>query len=107
MDNRKIEKEAEILAALAQPTRLRILYFLRDGEECVCRITPAMPGDASVTSRHLTKLKEAGILDSRKEGVSVYYWISDSRVFDLLAIADKIGYSINRKIVESAEAVYN
>jgi len=100
MDVRKIEKEAEILAALAQPTRLRILYFLRDGEQCVCRITPAMPGDASVTSRHLTKLKEAGILDSRKEGVSVYYWIAEPKVFVLLEIADEMGYSISRKVVE-------
>ncbi len=101
MNGRKIEKEAEILAALAQPTRLRILYFLRNGEQCVCKITPAMPGDASVTSRHLLKLKEVGILDCRKEGVSVYYWIAEPKVFELLEIADEMGYSISRKVVEA------
>jgi len=107
MDDKRIEKEAEILNALAQPTRLKILYFLRDGEQCVCKITPAMPGDPSVTCRHLLRLKEAGILDSRKEGASVYYWITEPKVFHLLSIIDDICCSISRKIIMSEIGIYN
>lgn len=107
MDLKKLEREAELFAILAQPTRLRILYFLKESEQCVCKITPAMPGDPSVTSRHLTKLKEMGILESRREGVSVYYRIADPKIFSLLEIADKIGLSISRRIVDTELAVLN
>ncbi len=89
-DPRKIELEAGLLSLLGQSTRLRLLYMLRDGELCVCEIHPAMPEDQSVISRHLTKLREMGLLDYRKEGVSVYYRIRDPQVFDLLEMADTI-----------------
>ena len=90
MNNHKIQLEADFLSVLAQPTRLRILYFLRDGERCACEINPSMPEDASVISRHLVKMREAGILDSRKEGVSIYYKIREPRVFRILELVDKV-----------------
>jgi len=87
---KKIKIEAEFLSVLAQPTRLKILYFLRDGEKCACKINPFMQEDASVVSRHLVKMREAGILDSRKEGVSIYYWIKEPSVFQILDFVDDI-----------------
>ena len=90
MNNHKIQLEADFLSVLAQPTRLRILYFLRDGERCACEINPSMPEDASVISRHLVKMREAGILDSRREGVSIYYKIRELRVFLILELADEL-----------------
>ncbi|MBL7190563.1 winged helix-turn-helix transcriptional regulator [bacterium] len=90
MELKKIQYEADLLSALAQPTRLRILYLLREGERCVCEINPSMPEDNSVISRHLSKLRDAGILESRREGVSVYYRIKDDSVFRILEIVDEI-----------------
>jgi len=90
IDPRKFELEAELLSVLAQPTRLKILYFLQDGEKCACEIHPSMTEDASVISRHLVKMREAGILDSRKEGVSIYYWIKEPRIFAILQTTDEI-----------------
>ncbi len=90
MDPKKVQLEAELLSVLAQPTRLKILYFLKDGEKCACEINPRMREDASVISRHLVRMREAGILDSRKEGVSIYYWIKEPRVFGILQAADEI-----------------
>jgi ArsR family transcriptional regulator len=90
VDPKKVELEAGLLSLLAQETRLRILYLLRDGEKCACEISPAMPEDPSVISRHLVKLREAGILDYRKEGVSIYYWIKEPRVFKILEMVDGI-----------------
>jgi len=90
IDSKRLELEARLLALLGQPTRLRLLYFLRDGEKCACEITPVMREDQSVISRHLIKLREMGILDWRKEGVSVYYRISEPRVFRILEMADDI-----------------
>jgi ArsR family transcriptional regulator len=90
VDQKKIEMEADFLTVLAQPTRLKILYFLMEGEKCACEINPMMAEDPSVVSRHLVKMKETGILGFRKEGVSKYYWIKDPRVFDILNLADNI-----------------
>lgn len=90
MDPKKVELEAGFLAVLAQPTRLKILYCLKEGERCGCEINPIMTEDASVVSRHLVKMKEAGLLDSRREGVSIYYWITEPRVFALLETVDEI-----------------
>lgn len=88
IDKDLIDFESQFLKAIAQPTRLKILYFLRDGEKCACKIIPKMKEDQSSISRHLTSLKNAGILESRKEGVSVYYKIKDRRVFSILGLVD-------------------
>ncbi len=85
-----IELESNYLKAIAQPTRLKILYFLRGGERCACEIIPRMKEDQSNISRHLTHMRDAGILESRKEGVSVYYKITDRRVFTLLSLVDEM-----------------
>jgi DNA-binding transcriptional ArsR family regulator len=90
MNQDLIDFESRFLKAIAQPTRLKILYFLKDGEKCACEIIPKMAEDQSSVSRHLNNLKNAGILESRKEGVSVYYKIKDKRVFSILDLVDDI-----------------
>jgi DNA-binding transcriptional ArsR family regulator len=90
VDPNLIELESSYLKALAQPTRLKILYFLKDGEKCQCKIIPFMREDQSNISRHLTHMRDLGILESRKEGVSVYYKIKDRRVFSLLSLVDQM-----------------
>lgn len=90
MNQDMINFESKLLKAIAQPTRLKILYFLKGGEKCACKIIPKMAEDQSSVSRHLTRLKDAGILESRKEGVSVYYKIKDKRVFSILGLVDDI-----------------
>ncbi|MGB8657186.1 MAG: metalloregulator ArsR/SmtB family transcription factor [Candidatus Zixiibacteriota bacterium] len=89
-DENLILVESDFLRALAQPTRLKILYFLKDGEKCACEIIPKMKEDQSNISRHLTLMRDAGLLESRKEGVSVYYKIKDKRVFSLLSLVDEM-----------------
>ena len=89
-DSRLIELESAYLRTIAQPTRLKILYFLKDGEKCQCEIIPQMREDQSNISRHLTHMRDMGILESRREGVSVYYKIKDNRVFRLLSLADQM-----------------
>jgi DNA-binding transcriptional ArsR family regulator len=89
-DENLILVESDFLRVLAQPTRLKILYFLKDGEKCACEIIPKMKEDQSNISRHLTLMRDAGLLESRKEGVSVYYKIKDKRVFSLLSLVDEM-----------------
>jgi len=78
------ENQAQILKALGQPTRLQILDLLKDGERCVCEIFPAIEQEQANVSKHLTILKQSGILESRKEGLRVIYWIKNREVLDLI-----------------------
>jgi DNA-binding transcriptional ArsR family regulator len=78
------ENQAVFLKALGQPTRLQILDLLKNGERCVCEIFPAIDQEQANVSKHLTILKQAGILDSRKEGLRVIYWIKDKEILGLI-----------------------
>jgi DNA-binding transcriptional ArsR family regulator len=102
VDLNLIELESNYLKAIAQPTRLKILYFLKDGEQCQCKIIPKIKEDQSNISRHLTHMRDLGILESRREGVSVYYKIKDKRVFRLLFLVDQM---IKAEIEEKAKRV--
>jgi DNA-binding transcriptional ArsR family regulator len=101
-DEDLIQIESDFLKAIAQPTRLKILYFLKGGERCACEIIPKMKEDQSNISRHLTHMRDMGILESRKEGVSVYYKIKDRRVFTLLSLVDEM---VKADIKEKARKV--
>jgi ArsR family transcriptional regulator len=81
---------ADILKALAQPTRLKILDFLRDGERCVCEIFPAIGEEQSNTSRHLNLMLASGILSRRKEGLKIFYAIKHPEVLTIVDLAEQI-----------------
>jgi ArsR family transcriptional regulator len=70
----KYETRAKVLKALAHPTRLKLVDELAAHEEvCVCDLTEAVGSDMSTVSRHLAQLKNAGIVESEKHGLMVYY----------------------------------
>lgn len=81
---------AEILKALAQPTRLKIIEFLRDGERCVCEIFPAIGEEQSNTSRHLNLMLAAGVLTRRKEGLKIFYAIKHPEILEVVDIVTLI-----------------
>ncbi|MEI7816279.1 MAG: metalloregulator ArsR/SmtB family transcription factor [Desulfuromonadales bacterium] len=81
---------AEILKALGQPTRLKIIELLRDGECCVCEIFPAISEEQSNTSRHLNLMVSSGILSRRKEGVKIFYSVKHSETFAIVDLATRI-----------------
>jgi DNA-binding transcriptional ArsR family regulator len=78
------ENQAAFLKALGQPTRLQILDLLKNGERCVCEIFPAINQEQANVSKHLSILKQTGILDSRKEGLRVIYWIKNKEILGLI-----------------------
>ena len=84
MSDELLDLKANVLKALGQPTRLKILELLRNGERCVCEIFPAIKEEQSNVSRHLALMKAAGILTSRKQGQMVHYRVRDPQVFKLL-----------------------
>jgi ArsR family transcriptional regulator len=69
----RCEARARILKALAHPTRLFIVEELAGGERCVCELQAMIGADMSTVSKHLAKLKGAGVVADEKRGVQVYY----------------------------------
>jgi len=65
--------QAKIIKALAHPTRLFIVDELSRGERCVCELTDLIGVEMPTVSRHLSQLKNAGILEDEKRGAQVFY----------------------------------
>lgn len=93
-----MKNELQILKALADETRLKIVEFLLDGEKCVCEIFPHVKRTQSTTSIQLDVLRKAGILDSRKDGKKVYYFIADDKVCNIFKA---LGFSKAKLIKKS------
>jgi len=75
-NNRRKEEfapAAAILKLLAQENRLKILCILQGGEHCACRIIKHLGLPQNLVSHHLNKLKKAGLIEGRKDGVWIHY----------------------------------
>lgn len=69
----RLSARAAIIKALAHPARLAIVEELQDGEKCVCELQAAVGSDMSTVSKHLTILRQAGLVSSDKRGTMVVY----------------------------------
>ena len=78
----------EVLKALADPTRMRILALLGAGKVCVCHIHTALNVPQPTASRHLAHLKKAGLVDSCKIGLWVHYCLRPLSDPQLQAVVD-------------------
>ncbi len=67
-----------VAGALTDPTRVRVLMVLREGELCVCELCDILRVTQSTLSTHLRVLRDAGMVDSRREGKWAYYRLSAS-----------------------------
>jgi len=68
-----LERLVSIGKALADPNRVRALFACRGRELCVCQITELLGLAPSTVSKHLSILRQAGLLESRKKGRWIYY----------------------------------
>ena len=71
-----VKEIVQVLKALADETRLRVLKVLMQSEFCVCELVDALEVNQSNLSRHLAVLKNAGLVSDRKEGLWVYYTVA-------------------------------
>jgi DNA-binding transcriptional ArsR family regulator len=72
-----VENLVEILKALSDESRLRILGALAEGERCVCQIVALIDLAPSTISRHLAILRAAGLIRCRKSGRWIHYRLAD------------------------------
>ncbi|MCC6222699.1 MAG: helix-turn-helix transcriptional regulator [Thermoleophilia bacterium] len=82
--------KAELFRTLGHPARVRILELLRDSERSVGELQAALELDSSGTSQHLGALRRQGLVESNREGTSVFYRVKDPRTFQLLEAARQI-----------------
>jgi ArsR family transcriptional regulator len=77
MDTR-IQQMETLFQALGDATRLRILGLLLTGEVCVCHIHESLKVSQPKASRHLAYLRRAGLVDTRREGLWIYYRLAEA-----------------------------
>jgi DNA-binding transcriptional ArsR family regulator len=82
--------KAEFFKALSHPARIKILELLRGGELSVTELQEHLGIESSSVSQNLSILRHKKIVDSRKAGTTVYYWVRDAEVFELLDVARRI-----------------
>lgn len=85
----KCEIKAHMFKALSHPMRIYILEKLKERPWCVCDIAREIGVDKSIASKHLAKLKEAGIIDDIKIGTTVEYRLTAPCVLTLAECAER------------------
>jgi ArsR family transcriptional regulator len=91
---------AELCSALAEPTRLIILYLLAEGPCNVTELTQKLAIPQPSVSRHLRVLRDGGLVRATRQGMSVLYELTDHRVIEALdllrgVLRDRIQHSAN------------
>jgi ArsR family transcriptional regulator len=84
VENPSYAAQAQLFKALTLPARLAILQLLRDGEQCVCHIEAHLGYRQAYISQQLMVLREAGLIEDRRDGWNVFYRVADPRVFAVL-----------------------
>jgi ArsR family transcriptional regulator len=84
LSNRIYEDQTQIFKVLTHPVRLAILDILRDGEHCVCHMEAHLGYRQAYISQQLSVLREAGLIQDRRDGWNIFYRVTDARVYTLL-----------------------
>ncbi|MFL5332824.1 MAG: ArsR/SmtB family transcription factor [Geminicoccaceae bacterium] len=80
---RDLSQTARLFHALSDETRLSIVERLQQGERCVCDLMDQLEAAQSRLSFHLKVLRDAGIVDCRREGRWAYYWLRPEAITEL------------------------
>jgi len=90
MDTTTCCRMADVIKALAHPSRLAMVLALAEGEMCVCNLQELVGSDMSTVSRHLSQLRAAGIVADRKQGLWVYYSLRTPCVLSFLGCIESL-----------------
>jgi DNA-binding transcriptional ArsR family regulator len=84
-DDQQVQRAAETFRLLADPTRVRILWALLQGETSVACLADLVGAAPTAVSQHLAKLRLAGLVHGRRQGTYIYYVVADEDLRHLLA----------------------
>ncbi len=83
---KELNRLSALFKALGDPTRLKLVMSLRDGEMCVCDLAATLGNTESAVSHQLRRLREQALVRARREGQIVYYSLDDEHVAQLLEV---------------------
>ena len=87
MKKKSPEKEiANIFKVLGSPFRIELIYSIGNGEACVCHLEAFLKKRQAYISQHLMVLRDAGILETRRDGKYIFYRIADPKIFELIEL---------------------
>ena len=89
-DKTIFEYQAEVCKTLANAKRLEIIHSLKDGERTVSELVEILSVPKANISQHLSVMRHKGVLESRKEGVNVYYRISSPKVVQACTLMKEV-----------------
>lgn len=89
-DRRIFELQARLCQVLASPKRLEILYTLRETEMTAGDLAKAVDVTMPNLSQHLSLMKQHGLVESRKEGLNMYYRVASGQILDTLASVRRV-----------------
>jgi DNA-binding transcriptional ArsR family regulator len=84
MDTEFLEQAADMLKSMGHPLRLKIVMFLKGGEQTVGAVSEAIGASQSATSQHLNMMKMKGILKSHRDATMVLYSVARPEVFKII-----------------------
>lgn len=96
---------AEICAALADTTRIAILYELAEGAKGVGELVTALDSPQATVSRHLKVLRDRQMVSARRDGTHVIYELSDTRIVAALDLLREVMATILSQRAELAQAL--
>jgi DNA-binding transcriptional ArsR family regulator len=89
-DRYLLVEKAAVLKALGHPTRLFIVEELARGERCVCQLVEGIGADFSTVSRHLSLLRQAGLVEDDKRGQQVFYRLRAPCVLGFIGCIERV-----------------
>lgn len=84
VETQAYEPQVQIFKVLTHPARLAILDILRDGEHCVCHMEVHLGYRQAYISQQVAVLREAGIIQDRRDGWNIFYRVTDPRIYMVL-----------------------
>ena len=86
----RYKNQADILKAIAHPTRLAVLEILRGGEQCVCHMEATLGLRQARISQQLMILRKEGLVQVRRDGLNIFYRVVKPQVYSLLDAAHAV-----------------
>ncbi|MCZ7635889.1 MAG: metalloregulator ArsR/SmtB family transcription factor [Verrucomicrobia bacterium] len=95
-DFARYKAQAQVLKALAHPSRLLMVEELSHGERCVCELAGMVGAQMPTVSRHLAQLKHAGIVEDDKRGAQVFYRLKTPCVMNFFQCVSSVRENAGR-----------
>lgn len=105
-DRALYEMQSEICKTLTNPKRIEILNTLKDKEKTVTELVEALGASKANVSQHLAVMRHKGILATRRDGVNIYYRVSNPKVIQACALMKEVlfeQHAAKKKVISSEE----